>query len=121
MEEQFRILAQTVALGLEIVVVITVLIGAIEAVWIIARSLVRGEEHGLRHAWLRFANWVLISLEFALGADLIDTAIAPTWDDVGMLGVIAAIRTVLGYFLGRDLAEAREMQEADRAERSRAG
>lgn len=109
-------LAGAVALGLEIVVVITVFIGAVEAVWIIARSLGNREPTALRRGWQRFAGWVLISLEFALGADLVRTAIAPTWDDIGMLGAIAAIRTVLGYFLGRDLAEAREMEEADRAE-----
>lgn len=114
MEELFRTIAEAVALGLEIAVVITVTIGAVEAISIIARAMVRREEHGLRRGWLRFATWVLISLEFALGADLVETAIAPTWDDIGMLGAIAAIRTVLGYFLGRDIAEAREMEVEDR-------
>ena len=29
--------------------------------------------------------------------------IAPTWDDIGQLAAIAAIRTFLNYFLERDL------------------
>jgi uncharacterized membrane protein len=56
-----------------------------------------------RRTWLRFAAWILLSLEFALGADIIRTAIAPSWEDIGKLGAIAAIRTFLGYFLGRDI------------------
>jgi hypothetical protein len=42
-------------------------------------------------------------LEFALGADIVRTAIAPTWDDIGQLAAIAAIRTFLNFFLERDL------------------
>ena len=52
---------------------------------------------------LRFASWILLSLEFALAADIVRTAIAPTWDDIGQLAAIAAIRTFLNYFLERDL------------------
>jgi uncharacterized membrane protein len=36
---------------------------------------------------------------------IIETSIAPTWEDVGQLGAIAVIRTFLYYFLERDLTE----------------
>ena len=29
---------------------------------------------------------------------------APTWDDIGKLAVIATIRTMLNYFLAKDIA-----------------
>jgi len=116
-EEQFRMFASYLALALELVVALTVAIGAVEAVWMIVRSFGGRGSRALREPWRRFAGWILISLEFALGADIIRTAIAPTWDDIGMLGAIAAIRTALGYFLGRDLAEAREMGEIEPAKR----
>jgi len=32
------------------------------------------------------------------------SAIAPTWNDIGQLAAIAAIRTFLNHFLERDLA-----------------
>ena len=38
-------------------------------------------------------------------ADILETAIAPTWQDIGRLGAIAVIRTFLNFFLERDLAE----------------
>ena len=33
------------------------------------------------------------------------TAVAPTWDDISKLAVIATIRTMLNYFLAKDIAE----------------
>jgi uncharacterized membrane protein len=49
--------------------------------------------------------WIVLALEFALAADIVRTAIAPTWDDIGRLGAIALIRTALNYFLERDMEE----------------
>ena len=57
-----------------------------------------------REIWLRFATWILLALEFALAADLVRTAVAPTWDDISKLAVIATIRTMLNYFLAKDIA-----------------
>jgi uncharacterized membrane protein len=58
-----------------------------------------------REIWLKFATWILLALEFALAADLVRTAVAPTWDDISKLAVIATIRTMLNYFLAKDIAE----------------
>jgi uncharacterized membrane protein len=54
-----------------------------------------------RQIWIRFATWILLALEFALAADLVRTAVAPTWDDIAKLAVIATIRTMLNYFLAK--------------------
>jgi uncharacterized membrane protein len=32
------------------------------------------------------------------------TAVAPTWEDISKLAVIATIRTMLNYFLAKDIA-----------------
>ena len=45
-----------------------------------------------------------MALEFAFAADLLRTAVAPTWEDIGELAVIATIRTMLNYFLANDIA-----------------
>ncbi|MEI6885861.1 MAG: DUF1622 domain-containing protein [Bacteroidota bacterium] len=44
-----------------------------------------------------------IALELLLGADILRTAISPTWSDIGQLAAIAVIRTALNYFLERDI------------------
>jgi len=61
---------------------------------------------GRRAIWLRFAGWIILALEFALGADIIRTAIAPTWPDIGELAAISTIRIALGLFLERDMESA---------------
>ena len=40
------------------------------------------------------------------------TAVAPTWDDIAKLAVIATIRTMLNYFLARDIAEFEPIQKS---------
>lgn len=107
LELQFQTLAGFVALGIEAASIIIVAAGAIEAAATFARhALDRSAKLDRRGIWLRFASWILLSLEFTLGADVIRTAIAPSWDDIGKLGAIAAIRTALSFFLARDMEEA---------------
>jgi uncharacterized membrane protein len=110
MEESFRTIASYVALMLEAIVVLTVAIGSIEALYRILLAVVvrRADDWDRRAVWLRFAGWILLALEFALAADLVRTAIAPSWEDIGKLAAIAGIRTFLGFFLGKDLETAEQ-------------
>jgi uncharacterized membrane protein len=111
MEDALKTIASTAALGLELLVVIFILFGAIETLIALGKSFrseFRGEHNPhiwRRDVWMRFAAWILLALEFALGADIVRTAVAPTWQDIGKLAAIAAIRTGLGFFLGRDISE----------------
>lgn len=56
-------------------------------------------------ARLTLARFLAIALEFQLGADILSTAVAPSWDAIGKLAAIAVIRTALNYFLGREMQE----------------
>lgn len=56
-------------------------------------------------ARVRFGSSVSVALELLLGADVLATAVAPSWDDIGQLAAIAIIRTALNYFLGKELRE----------------
>jgi uncharacterized membrane protein len=97
--------AQTLGLLAEAAVVLIVAWGAGEALFRTVRLVVfrKGDLGGRRQIWLGFAAWIMLALEFALAADIIRTAIAPTWQDIGMLGAIAAIRTALNWFLAKDI------------------
>lgn len=109
-EHGFQVFASFVALGVELAAIIAVAIGATEALINSIRYMLIDRKGMTRRAiWVRFATWILLSLEFALGADIIRTAVAPTWDDIGKLAAIAAIRTALNYFLGKDVEEAVEL------------
>jgi uncharacterized membrane protein len=52
---------------------------------------------------LAFGKSLSLALEFLLGADILKTAIAPTWNEIGQLAAIAVLRTGLNYFLEREL------------------
>jgi uncharacterized membrane protein len=52
---------------------------------------------------VQFGSSVAVSLELLLGADVLSTAVAPSWDDIGKLAAIAVLRTALNYFLGKEL------------------
>lgn len=104
-EEYFRAIASGVALGLEAIVVIIIAFAAMKA-FIRTVPLLFNDDlltADRRDIWLRFATAILLALEFTLAADLIRSAISPSWDAIGKLGAIAVIRIALNFFLARDI------------------
>jgi uncharacterized membrane protein len=105
MEVLFKQVAGFVALGVEAAAVVIIAFGAGEALARTIRVFFKGGSRtGLRkEVWLRFGVWLLLGLEFELAADIVRTAISPSWNDIGQLASIGAIRTFLNYFLEADL------------------
>ena len=54
---------------------------------------------------LGLGMFLALGLEFLLAADILRTAVSPTFTEIGQLAAIAAIRTGLNYFLGREFIE----------------
>jgi uncharacterized membrane protein len=52
----------------------------------------------------RLSRWLALALELMIGSDIIRTAIAPSWIDLGQLAAVIAIRLVLEYTLLREIA-----------------
>jgi uncharacterized membrane protein len=61
--------------------------------------------HRKRDAWLRYARWLVAALTFQLAADIIETSITTDWMAIARVGAVAVIRTLLNYFLEKDLEE----------------
>jgi uncharacterized membrane protein len=62
---------------------------------------------------LAFSRYLVLALEFQLAADIVKTAADPTWTDLGILAVVAAIRTFLNFFLQKEMKEEeREVEQA---------
>jgi uncharacterized membrane protein len=57
---------------------------------------------------LFLGRYLALGLEFQIGADILSTAVAPTFDSVLLLGAIVVIRTVLNYFLSKELERERQ-------------
>ena len=113
LEDNFKEIAGFIALAIEAAAVFVVSYGAVQALAGVVASAFRRnvDEMQGREIWLKFATWILLALEFALAADLVRTAVAPTWDDIAKLAVIATIRTMLNYFLAKDIAEFDKAQQ----------
>ena len=101
-----------------------VALGMVLALVAFVRILLRrrdptANEASFNRVRLTLARYLALALEFQLAADILSTAIAPSWEAIGKLGAIAIIRTVLNYFLEREMeAEARSLDRLDPDERS---
>jgi uncharacterized membrane protein len=117
MEEFLKVTASHVALAVETVAVLLVALGALNAVVEIVAAFIRGQRqrHWGRPIWVKFGSWLLGGLQFALAADIVRSAISPSWEQIGQLAAIAAIRTFLSYFLEKDLVEVERRNEAGAA------
>ena len=116
--KEWLILATNAAVAvIDWLALIVILLGAAEAflrgVWTMLAS---ADGHVQPDAWLRLGRWLVAGLTFQLAADILETAITTSWDEVGRLGAIAAIRTFLNYFLERDLGEVRRREGSPIAE-----
>jgi uncharacterized membrane protein len=52
---------------------------------------------------LKLGSYLVLALEFFIAGDIVKTIITPTWQSLGILGAIVVIRTILSYFLTKDL------------------
>ena len=54
---------------------------------------------------MTLGRWLAVALEFELAADILNTAVTPTWSDIAKLAAIATLRTALNYFLEREIEQ----------------
>ncbi|MFJ9173649.1 DUF1622 domain-containing protein [Streptomyces sp. NPDC102360] len=91
----------------------------IGAVWAFARFVRAGvrrhrEVAEFGRIRLGMGRFLVLGLEFQLASDVLRTAVAPSFAEIGQLAAIAAIRTALNYFLGREIAQERAEIEQGR-------
>ena len=113
-EETVRMTVQWMRLGVEAMGAAVIALGVVVGALQFARAARRGRTRGYNDIRLTLARYLAVALEFQLGADILSTAIAPSWDQIGKLAAIAIIRTGLNYFLGREM-ESEKARSADEA------
>jgi len=119
MDELLLRLAEHVAQILNLVTIVILAVGSLLGIWNLVTGVFafgggRSASAVALLVWQGLSRWILIALQFMLAADLVETIAAPRWDVIGKLGAIALIRTVLGYFLGKDMETARKFAEDDK-------
>lgn len=97
--------AEWIKIGVEFVGVLVVTWGVIAALWLYASKIFTKKEHDFVALRLTLARYLIVALELQLAADILSTAIAPDWDQIGKLAAIATIRTLLNYFLNKEIGQ----------------
>lgn len=91
-------------LGIEVVGALVIAVGVLVAVSLLIKILLGRNDDDFRSVRLTLARYLSLALEFQLGADILSTAVAPSWDQIGMLAAIVVIRTTLNYFLMHEIS-----------------
>ena len=104
-------LLTVISLSIGIVGVIVMMWGTLIAVV----KFIKFEYHGLKKPEKNIAqkgcvalrqnlgSYILLSLEFMIAGDIIHTVLKPTLDALIVLGAIVIIRTIISYFLNKEL------------------
>ena len=95
----------------EAIGVLVIALGIVVATWQFVQVLIIRRSADFAQARFTLARYLALALEFQLGADILSTAVAPTWEAIGRLAAIAVIRTGLNFFLMREMKEQQEAIE----------
>jgi uncharacterized membrane protein len=103
--EQAEGVITAVSRSVEVAAALIIAIAAVEAAMKAARIFLNRNStpEAKTEIRLTLGRWLAIALEFELAADVLRTAVAPTWNEIGQLAAIAALRTALNYFLGQEI------------------
>jgi uncharacterized membrane protein len=107
-EEAVVAAVQWLKLGVELVGATIIFLGILTAGALLVRALLARRTADFTAIRLTLARYLALALEFQLGADILSTAIAPSWEQIGKLGAIAVIRTALNFFLSKEMQEERQ-------------
>lgn len=95
---------------------VVIFVGAVIAFVRFVRVLIRPEGMDpFAQIRLNMGRFLVLGLEFQLAADILRTAVAPNFTELAQLAAIAAIRTALNFFLGREIKEETALVRADKA------
>lgn len=102
-----------IRLAVESIGAAIVLVGVLSALLRVVRVAASRPPRRFNDVRIAFARSLALALEFELGADILSTAIAPSWDQIGKLAAVAIIRTALNFFLMKEMRDESQTAEAE--------
>jgi uncharacterized membrane protein len=107
-EDTISWVIQWLRLGVEFVGAFVITLGAFISLYRFVVALIKQTSDGFKLIRLTMASYLTLALEFQVAADILSTAVSPTWNLIGKLGAIVLIRTMLNYFLIREVKQTGE-------------
>ncbi|MCC2547614.1 DUF1622 domain-containing protein [Hymenobacter sp. BT175] len=114
MEEFIKTATLRLTQLVEAAAAIVIVVASVRALLGFLISLIRKKSRRVPSVEIRLAlgQSLALALELELGADILKTAVAPTWNDIAQLAAIAVLRTALNYFLEKELRDAETRKSA---------
>ncbi|QYI99497.1 DUF1622 domain-containing protein [Thalassovita mediterranea] len=106
---------ETLSFCIELVSALILIIGSLVFLWTVATGLLSpslSATTALQRGRLKLGTYILAALEFLIVADILFTIVHRTLDDVIVLAIVAGVRTVVSYFLGKEI-EALSQEESE--------
>ncbi len=107
------VVVRWVKLGVEVFGAGLVTLGVCVAIAQLIRTLAARKLAEFTTTRLILARYLSLALEFELGADILGTAISPSWDQIGKLGAVAVIRTGLNFFLSMEMKREKTVEKGE--------
>lgn len=95
--------------------------GALTAAWHFIETTFHQKADGLLHMRVELGKHLALGLEFLVGKDIIESIVRPSWDDLGKLAAIIALRTAVTFMLSWELKEVKEELAEQRLHRRALG
>jgi len=87
----------------EICGAVVVVAGVVRSALIWIRAHFRLDNRCMSNMRTGLVQSLVTGLEFQLASDVLKTAIAPTWEQILILGALVGLRTVMSFVLEREL------------------
>jgi len=112
--EEFLVTAVgSLRLAVEAIGAAVIGIGVVSTTFRYALSLLELRKYSNTEIRLHLGTYLALGLDFQLGADILGTAVSPTFEEVQLLAAIVVIRTVLNYFLSKEIERERREVELE--------
>jgi len=101
----FRQLVETFAQLFSLVGAALIIFGGLKSILHIALLEVAKRPYTYNHIRRELTDKIVFGLEFFIAADILSTLVAPTHEELILLGAVVVIRTLMGYFLSKEAEE----------------
>jgi uncharacterized membrane protein len=115
LESWLKLLVGYLASGAEIAAAIVIGVAVLRGIVTYMRQLVSHRQHidATEVIRLQLGRVLALGLEFTIASDILRTAVAPTRQDIINLGAIVLLRTLLNYFLEREIRQGEQRNSSE--------
>ena len=116
LESWLKVIVGYLAAVAEITAAVTIGGAICRGLWNYLRHLFSRRQHfnSTETIRLELGRVLVLGLEFTVASDILRTAVAPTRQDISSLGAIVLLRTLLNYFLEREIRQGEQRHVPDR-------